>query len=71
VCGNGEVRLPLHASPDSRAYIAVYTASGRLYRRIAVSGETASFRLEAEGLYYYQYVAGKKTALSGILVNMQ
>ncbi len=71
VCRNGEVRLPLHASPGGRAYITVYTASGRLYRHIAVSGETASFRLEAEGLYYYQYVAGKKTAFSGILVNMQ
>ncbi len=72
VCMRGEVRLSLPKGfYGGRADIAVYTVSGRLYKRVAVSPEAPSFRLEAEGLYYYRCIVGKKTALSGIIVNVQ
>jgi len=71
VCRNNEVCVMFpQGFTSSGAYLAVYTAAGRLYRRVAVSGETALFRLEAKGLFYYRYVVGNKTARSGILLNM-
>lgn len=71
VCMNGEVRFLLpKCFYGGRVDIAVYSASGRLYKRVAVSSEAPSFRLEARGLYYYK-IAQKKTAFSGIIVNTQ
>jgi hypothetical protein len=68
VCRNNEVRLLL---PKGIIAVDIYTASGKLCRRVAVSAQATSFRLETEGVYYYRCVAGNSTALSGVLVNMR